>query len=173
MLAHGASPAGQDTDDESPLALAALHGFDEVVKALLDRGADANPPGRSPLLCAAAGGRITVSDVLIQHIDSANARTRRGLLSMLPTTPGEARRYASIVRYLLVNGARANAVDADSDTAPHHAVVQGSVEMVQALIAYGADLGIAGFQGTTPLTVAQAYGRDEIAPMLRHAGANR
>lgn len=51
--------------DESPLMLAALKGHLELVRLLLDRGADVNKPGWTPLHYAATGGGAELIELLL------------------------------------------------------------------------------------------------------------
>lgn len=61
--------------DESPLMLAALKGYVGICKSLIERGADVNKPGWTPLHYAATGGHIAVIGLLLDnhaYIDTAS-----------------------------------------------------------------------------------------------------
>jgi ankyrin repeat protein len=61
--------------DESPLMLASLKGFAEVCKKLIDRDADVNKPGWTPLHYATTGGHLRVMQLLLDkhaYIDAAS-----------------------------------------------------------------------------------------------------
>ena len=61
--------------DESPLMLAALKGHTEICKKLIERNADVNKTGWTPLHYAATGGHISVIRLLLEnhaYIDAAS-----------------------------------------------------------------------------------------------------
>ncbi len=53
--------------DESPLMLAALKGQEDVVRKLIDRGADVNKPGWTPLHYASTNGHVGIMNLLLEH----------------------------------------------------------------------------------------------------------
>ncbi|MEY4737040.1 MAG: hypothetical protein RL302_1359 [Pseudomonadota bacterium] len=65
----------RNASDESPLMLAALKGLVDLCKQMIDRDADVNKPGWTPLHYAATGGSIpTIQLLLANHayIDAAS-----------------------------------------------------------------------------------------------------
>ncbi len=65
----------RNRQDESPLMLAALKGMTELVIQLLDKGADVNKPGWTPLHYAATAGHVQIMNILLEHhayIDAAS-----------------------------------------------------------------------------------------------------
>lgn len=88
--------------DESPLMLAALKGLAEVCQKLVDRGADVNKPGWTPLHYAATGGHVAIIQMLLDHyayIDAAspNGSTPLMMAAMYGSAPA--------VKFLLDAGA--------------------------------------------------------------------
>ena len=88
--------------DESPLMLASLKGLQSVVVRLIDRGADVNKPGWTPLHYAATKGHLEVMKILLDnhaYIDAAspNASTPLMMAAMYGTP--------SAVKLLLEAGA--------------------------------------------------------------------
>lgn len=53
--------------DESALMLAALQGLSELCEQLIDKGADVNKPGWTPLHYAATHGHLAVMTLLLDH----------------------------------------------------------------------------------------------------------
>jgi ankyrin repeat protein len=53
--------------DESPLMIACLKGYKDLVRKLIDRDADVNKPGWAPLHYAATGGHLEVMLILLDE----------------------------------------------------------------------------------------------------------
>jgi len=88
--------------DESALMLAAMKGYGSVCKKLIDRDADVNKPGWTPLHYAATGGHADIVLMLLEHhayIDAASPNGTTPL--MMAAMYGSAR----IVKILLEAGA--------------------------------------------------------------------
>jgi ankyrin repeat protein len=64
--------------DESPLMLAAIKGELAICQQLLDRDADVNKPGWTPLHYAASGGKTAVIQLLLQHFAYIDAASPNG-----------------------------------------------------------------------------------------------
>lgn len=65
----------RNRQDESALMIAALKGMTEIVSQLLDKGADVNKPGWTPLHYAATSGHLLIMNLLLEHhayIDAAS-----------------------------------------------------------------------------------------------------
>ncbi len=61
--------------DESPLMMASLNGLDDLSRALVDKGADVNKPGWTPLHYAATRGHVSIMAMLLDkyaYIDAAS-----------------------------------------------------------------------------------------------------
>lgn len=69
--------------DESPLMLAALQGLTELCQQLIDKDADVNKPGWTPLHYAATHGHLAVINLLLDHdayIDAASPNNTTPLM---------------------------------------------------------------------------------------------
>lgn len=65
----------RSAQDESPLMLAALRGYADICVALLERDADVNKPGWTPLHYAATGGHVDIIALLLDkhaYIDASS-----------------------------------------------------------------------------------------------------
>ena len=70
----------RNASDESPLMLVALRGHVDLVKKLIDRGADVNKTGWTALHYAATNGHLEIMNLLLEHhayidAESPNATT--------------------------------------------------------------------------------------------------
>lgn len=88
--------------DESPLMLAALKGYTEICKKLVDRNADVNKTGWTPLHYAATGGHIPVIRLLLENHAYIDAASPNGTTPLMM-----AAKYgnAAVVKQLLDAGA--------------------------------------------------------------------
>lgn len=103
LLANAATDIDVRTaQDETPLMLAALKGYDEVCQKLIARDADVNKPGWTPLHYAATSGHVSIIRLLLdQHayIDAASPNGSTPL--MMAAKYGS----AAAVKLLLESGA--------------------------------------------------------------------
>jgi ankyrin repeat protein len=179
LLEHGADVNTKDDFGITPLHWAADKGHVEVVKLLLERGADPNAKsnyswtsGWTPLHYAADKGHIEVVEALLKHGADVNAKDKDG---KTPLHVASVRGDVNIVKLLLERGADPNARDGNGETPLHWAASKGHVEVVEVLLEYGADINIKDRDGRTPLHVASAAYRapewdyvDAIELLLEH-----
>jgi uncharacterized protein len=64
---HQTQAEVRNAQDESALMLAALGGYDDLVKTLIDKGADVNKPGWTPLHYAATKGHLSIIKRLLDN----------------------------------------------------------------------------------------------------------
>jgi ankyrin repeat protein len=88
--------------DESPLMLAALRGQKALVELLIERDADVNKTGWTPLHYAASGGHAEVAKLLLSHSAYIDAESPNGTTPLMM-----AAMYGSseVVKLLLDEGA--------------------------------------------------------------------
>lgn len=125
-------------DGFSPLGLAAFFKRREIVRYLLQMGAD---PGR-----ASRQGGFTP------------------LHSAIATDAGA--RDIEVVRMLLEKGADPNAKSQSGSTSVHTVAFTGDRESLDLLFRHGADPGIKNNEGKTPADIARERGNEEIADLL-------
>jgi RNA polymerase sigma factor (sigma-70 family) len=124
------------------LCLAAHFGFASIVSLLLDLGAKidekgTNPLGVTPLQSCLFARRPEIAKLLIER--GANVNLQR-------TGQG---------------------MDREGWTALHYASAYGIKEIVELLLAHGADREIVDHEGKTPLDLAQANRHEEVACLLK------
>ena len=134
----------------------------DVLRALIDGGADlslASDDGTTPLMMAAGLGKATYTP-----------REPRGV----PSTSAEA-----AVRFLVEAGGDVNAVNEADFTALHGATFRGLNEVVEYLVAQGADIDARDFRGRTAYRMAEGAKQSfqfqswpETAELLARLGAD-
>lgn len=90
---------------ENALMLAALGGHEDIVRSLIDRGAELNKPGWAPLHYAATSGHAGIVRLLLEHHAYVDAESPNGTTPLMM-----AAQYGSTeaVRLLLAEGAVAS-----------------------------------------------------------------
>ena len=177
LLEQGADVNASDKHLWTPLHYASQKGRPEIVQLLLDHGAKANANtdrGETPLLalsrstCDPQDG-IRVVQLLLDHGADVNARRKDHCTSLHGIS------YAGrldIARVLLDHGAKANA-EYNFLRTPLHTVSLGQheseedgVRVAQLLLECGVDVDARDKNRETPLHLASASGRLEIARVL-------
>ena len=153
---QGYVPVPADVDRENAEHHAA------ILTRLLAAGADpslAIDDGTTPLMAAAGLGRCTFRPNLTRGLRSRGAE--------------------AAVRVLLEAGAEINAVNEADFTALHGAAFRGLNEVVEHLVAQGADVDARDYRGRTPFRLAEGSKQSfqfqafpETAALLRGLGAN-
>jgi len=69
--------------DESPLMMASLKGELDLAKRLIDRGADVNKPGWTPLHYAATGGHLEIMQLLLDNYAYIDAASPNGTTPLM------------------------------------------------------------------------------------------
>ena len=148
------------------LHMSAYKGHVEIVKYLLEKGANPNvrqESGVTPLAFAAIGGHTEVMEILIAH----GANPNLSVVMELAARGG----HVEAVKILLEHGADINVKVTDGGTALTVAVSRQHVELVKFLLSKGADVN-ARVYGKTLLWLA--YYKDDvtIGRILLQHGAN-
>ena len=150
-------------EEPNPLTAAALGGQCEVVKLLLERGANIetkDSQGETPLIKAAATGQADVIKLLLAKGAKVNARNvhRRSAICEAAYWG-----HADAVRALADGGADINARDDHCDSTPlMHAAERGSLETVKVLLEKGANVNATDCSGRTALTFLRGKDIEEI-----------
>ena len=170
LLDAGADPLGTArTGSWTPLGCAvAGEANPAIVRILLERGAA--PDDRDLYLAGFAGDSQQTLRLLLEHTGDVAATARSALAA--PISSGD----IDGVRLLLEAGADPNryADDAGEPPAPvtYAAVRAGSpADLVDLLLARGADPAAPGPDGRSPYALAVSQGRTDLAELLRSYGA--
>lgn len=161
---------------------AASAGRTDLINRLIEMKVDVNKPvhgpadsggsGWTPLMIAAAEGRVETVSALVKAGADVNATNGLGRTAlMFASSYG----FLAIVKDLLDHRADANIVPKDSTgwTALIAAAHNGHLEVTRVLLDHGADSSLRDKQGKTALAWAEAQGHVEVAQALRDATAKK
>ena len=138
----------------SPLFTAAAgNGGTNMIRLLLNRGANVNSPGyrnAKPLHAACRDGKRDVAQMLIQAGAAVNSRDDYDLT---PLHMAVLRGHMNCARLLLENGALINARDNQGNTPFLYACINARMGFIRYLAREGADVNVRGTNGDTPLSM--------------------
>ena len=161
-----------DSSGNTPLYYVVKKGNIEIVKLLLENGADPNTPdsaGETPLSLAVGYRHIEIVKLLLENGADPNIpdSKRRALLYQTVQYG-----FKEIAELLLTYGANPNAKGGSGFTPLHWAVQKNNPEMVDLLLNHGANINEKGISGETPLSFALTYRDIEIINLLLNHGAD-
>lgn len=156
----------------SPLAIASLHGHIEIVRFLLDHGADAHRlcgrRGYSVLGMAARNGHSQIVETLLEEGCDPNTPTYvNGKTCLYVATVNN---HVQVVRILLEGGADVR--HSTNKSILHEACWRGHYEVVRLLVEAGLDVNCTNSEGYAPLLAAAEGGHLEIVKLLVANKAN-
>jgi ankyrin repeat protein len=161
---------GKSSDDEESdlLHSSSANGRIDVVRRLLDRGADVNARNellQTPLDVASRHGELAIAKTLIEYGADVNSRD---FVGWTPLHTAARNRHVDIVELLLYKGADIHATEREGYTALHIASANGFLEIVRSLLVRGANVRIRDVYGLTPSELERALqsGDQEIARLL-------
>ncbi len=149
-------------DDAQPfLMMACRLGDTEVVRFLLEAGADPVAPGKggmTPATIAAKAGNVECLKLLF--IEKRDLPDKRDMQDHSPLYYAISSGKLEVVEYLCQAGANVNTLEADETWMPLLAVIRkGDEPMLKLLLKHGADLDKTTNDGHTPLYVAITTGQ--------------
>lgn len=156
----------------NPLNLASYLGKAEIVKLLLDAGADINAgdfENSQPLHNAAVSGNVDTLRVLLEHKGNIDARDD---YQMTPLHFALNFRKPEAARFLVEQGADVNARNHHGGTPLIYASFSNDIELIGLLIKKGADPDQIGMNDGSALHIAAAQGQLEIARLYLENDAN-
>jgi ankyrin repeat protein len=158
----------------SALGAAAHGGHVDVVRYLLEHGADPNALGGGEfghvLQVAALGGSVEVVKVLLDAGAAVNAQGGRYNAAVVAAAVKE---HTDVVRLLISRGADVSVGSRDYGSSLYQAAKAGDLRMVTTLLAAGAELDglVVGAEGT-PLYAAASAGMLPVVQLLLRRGAD-
>ena len=121
------------TEDESPLMLAALKGNYEICLKLIEREADVNKTGWTPLHYAATGGHVKLIQLLLDHFAYIDAASPNGTTPLMMAAMYGS---SSAVRLLLESGADWNLKNEKNLSALNFAMQAKKTDAVEVIAAF-------------------------------------
>lgn len=149
---------------------AAANGHLDVVKLLIENGADVNLKGEAwygPLHAAAAKGHIEVVKILLENGADVNIFHHNK-----PLHNAAMNGHIEVAEILLAHGADINAKGTDEASPLHTAVSNNQLAMVKWLLSKGANVNPRAAYGCTPLHSAARRKNVEIGKILLKHGAD-
>jgi len=156
---------------DTPLHVASSGSYMEVVRVLLEFGADLEVKdldGRTPLLRMSGRGDMELTRILLEHGADTEARDKHGHTPLLQTSE---RGHVDLARVLLEHGADTEARDDGGHSPLHVASVKGHVELALVLLKHNAHIEALDKDNCTPLILASREGHVEVAQLLIKHGA--
>ena len=177
LISEGADVNVRTLDGSSALLLATRANQIDIAQALIAAGANVNQKNLihdSPYLLAGASGRNEILQLLLAHGTDLKSTNRYGGTALIPACE---RGHVETVRLLIAAGVDLNHVNRLGWTCLMEAIVLSDggtahQRIVRQLIDAGANLDLPDSDGVSPLQQAQKRGQNEIALMLRNAGAH-
>ena len=175
-LAAGAPLESRDGNRRTALLLASLNDRVDVARLLVGLGADPDAPDDrqdSAWLVTGVTGSVAMLETLLPAHPDLKLRNRFGGVSVIPASE---RGHVDYVRRVVETGIDVNHVNNLGWTALLEAIILGKgtdpwQQIVRILLAAGANPSLPDGDGVTPLQHARSRGYDEIAAILRAAGA--
>ncbi len=178
LLEQGASVTARDPSGATALVAAAYGNHIEVARLLVDAGADVDTKDsteQSAYLIATSevGDDTTLLELTLEAGADVNAKDSYNGTGLIRAAD---RGYVEIVGRLLETEIEIDHVNRLGWTALLEAIILGGgdeahTEVVRVLVEGGVDVGLADGDGVTPLAHARNHGYEDIAAILRRAGA--
>ena len=174
IIAHGADVNATNNKHVTALMSACRTKNEESMNILLNAGADPNiaDVGSSTCLHDAVHGRCCkqVLQALIDHGAEVNVANKSGVTALWIACY---QRDVDAINVLLNAGANPNIDPTNGNTCLHHAVhLRCCKEVLQALIAHGADVNVSNNDKETALLVACQWSNVDVINALLNAGAD-
>nr|XP_013798084.1 PREDICTED: ankyrin repeat and SOCS box protein 10-like [Apteryx mantelli mantelli]XP_013798085.1 PREDICTED: ankyrin repeat and SOCS box protein 10-like [Apteryx mantelli mantelli]XP_013798086.1 PREDICTED: ankyrin repeat and SOCS box protein 10-like [Apteryx mantelli mantelli] len=160
LLSFGADPEAVSEDGYKPLHLCKSPGSIECVRQLLQHGASVNSRTEeeddTALHVAARHGLTDHVQLLLRHGAELEAKNEEGQTPLnaacaQPHQPRDVERYYRVCQLLVESGASINAADRDRQHPLHLACKNANAQVVELLLARGANVNIMNYSGNTAL----------------------
>jgi ankyrin repeat protein len=162
----------KDGRGNTPLQFAAELGYFNIVKLLIDRGAQVNTTdklGKTPLHKAACMHNRNIVEHLINNGADPNIKDKEHwTVLQLAVRMGQ----LEVVKCLIEKNININVVDRAGKTALHHAAFHGLKDIVEYLVTKGINVIATDEDGKTALELAEKRKQQDIVEYLKNAEKN-
>ncbi|KAK8743892.1 hypothetical protein OTU49_000897 [Cherax quadricarinatus] len=161
-----------DRDGTTPLILAAANGHVDLVKELLEQGAESNATrhtGTGALFFAAQGGFLDIVTLLLDQGCKINQASKDGGTALIVAAQCG---HMDVVIELLRRGADPHSAMKDRATAVFVASQNGHTSVVRTLLNAGAKANVRRVDGASPLWIASQMGHQGVVRLLLNHGVN-
>ena len=161
----------KDSEGDSPLFIAAWNGHGEMIKTLLDKGAEVNAQGGyhgNALQAASARGHEQVVKILLDKGVEVNAQGGYYGNALYAASSGG---HEQVVKILLDKGVEVNAQGRGYGNALQAASARGHEQVVKILLDKGAEVNAQGGKYGNALQAASARGHERVVKILLDKGA--
>ncbi|KAH7184660.1 ankyrin repeat-containing domain protein [Fusarium flagelliforme] len=165
FISQGINIHGRNEDGNTPLKCAMLQDQAGAARILISAGATTNK--LPPLFKAAGMGSLNVAKMLLDTED-VNAVMKNGQPCFVEVVN---KGNLAGVRFLLENGAKADATVWPGGSLLAQAVRKGQDDIVDLLVVYGADVNSADIHGNSVLNIAIEEGNAKLVGCLLEQGA--
>jgi ankyrin repeat protein len=180
FLSRGASVNARDLDGSTALFVASEQDSAPIVQLLIAHGSDVNLPGRSGLTPIEAAAYMGSESIVRLLLDKGANPEKSDTTGKSPICYAVARGYANVTRLLLdhsinVNARYGNELTALMWAAGHEdgAGTSDVKDVIELLIARGAQLNDQDNRGRTALMIAASLGHEKAIDVLLAHGADR
>ena len=158
------------------LDMAAYWGHAELVRWLLENGADPNKAagGGTPLMGAASNAQVDIVRLLLDAGADPNGKDDFDSTALMQTAVSEclseekSALYLDIAKLLCQSGSEVNAVDSDGCTALIRSVFKQRIEFIKLLLRFGADPDIGPEDAGTAFEIAERRGQQDIVALFKN-----
>ncbi|MGI9274444.1 MAG: ankyrin repeat domain-containing protein [Endozoicomonas sp.] len=161
-----------DSEDRSPLSVAAANGHYDSVALLLEYHTDlqqCTKKGASLMFCAAESGNAHIVELLLQHHADINKADRDGLTPLRQAVQNGHKEAAKV---LLKHGANPKLCDHDGNSPLHAAAQNGDTEIISLLLDNSADIDQLSKTHCPPLYRAVCARQAKAVELLLKMGAS-
>ena len=170
----------QDTFGETPLIIAVEDGNENIIKLLLEHGADihqTNQNHETALMTALSIDNINIIKLFFDHGKSINLEHGKSInlentYGYTPLMLAVSNGNEEAIKLLLDNGADINQLNQNGMTPLMLAVSNDNEEAMEMLLERGADINQPNQNGETPLMLAVSNDNEEAIQLLLDNGAN-
>ncbi|KAI3780235.1 hypothetical protein L2E82_10206 [Cichorium intybus] len=167
LVAAGLDPNKTDYDGRSPLHIAAMKGFGDIVQFLMEKGAIINATDNhenTPLFEAIKNGHDAVISMLVEAGASLDMNNAGNFLCM-----AVANKDFEFLKRVLANGINPNSKNYDLRTPLHIAASEGSYSIAKLILEAGGSVLSKDRWGNTPLDEARVGGSKKLIKLIQDA----